>query len=58
MARILHDGRTYRPYEYDSEEEFERAVVNHSHEVFGPDTVYFGIKKRLENENVLTIPDG
>ena len=23
MARILHDGRTYHPYEYESEEEFE-----------------------------------
>jgi hypothetical protein len=58
MARILHDERTYRPYEYDSEEEFEKAVVDHSREIFGPDTVYFDIKKRLENENVLTIPDG
>ncbi|MBB4070575.1 hypothetical protein GGQ18_003190 [Salinibacter ruber] len=58
MARILHDGRTYHPYEYDSEEEFEEAVIGHSHEIFGPDTVYFDIKKRLENENVLTIPDG
>jgi hypothetical protein len=58
MARILHDGRTYRPYEYDSEEEFEEAVVGHSREIFGPNSVYFDIKKRLENENVLTIPDG
>lgn len=58
MARILHDGRTYRPYEYDTEEEFEAAVVSHSHEIFGPNSVYFDIKKRLENENVLTIPDG
>jgi hypothetical protein len=58
MARILHDGRTYHPYEYDSEEEFERAVVQHSREIFGPNTAYFDIKRRLGNENVLTIPDG
>ena len=58
MARILHKGRTYRPYGYDSEEEFEQAVVDHSREIFGPDSVYFDIKKRLKNENVLTIPDG
>lgn len=58
MARILHDDRTYRPYEYDSEEEFERAVIDHSREIFGPDSIYFDIKKRLGNENVLTIPDG
>ena len=58
MARILHGGSTYRPYEYGSEEEFEQAVIEHSREIFGPDSVYFDIKKRLGNENVLTIPDG
>jgi hypothetical protein len=58
MARILHGGSTYRPYEYGSEEEFEQAVIEQSREIFGPDSVYFDIKKRLGNENVLTIPDG
>jgi len=58
MARILHREKTYVPYDYDSEAEFERAVVDHSQGLFGPDSVYFDIKKRLGNENILTIPDG
>ena len=58
MALILHDGTTYEPHEYELEEDFERTVVAHSRDIFGEKTIYLDLKKRLENENVLTIPDG
>jgi hypothetical protein len=58
MPHILFGGRTFRPFEYELEADFERAVVDHCTDIFGAETVYFDIKKRLGNQNVLTIPDG
>ena len=58
MPHILFDGRTFRPFEYELEADFEAAVVDHCTDIFGVETVYFDIKKRLGNQNVLTIPDG
>lgn len=58
MPHILFDDRTFRPFEYELEADFERAVVGHCNDIFGAETVYFDIKRRLGNQNVLTIPDG
>jgi len=40
MPHILFDNRTFRPFEYELEAEFERAVVVHCSGIFGAKTVY------------------
>jgi len=58
MDRISYRGKVFKFYEYSKESEFERDVIEHSKEIFGPKSVYIDIKKKIENDNILTIPDG
>ncbi len=37
---LLKDGVKYLPYEYDSEEELEKMVVEHHTEIFGKDALF------------------
>lgn len=58
MENVLIEKKVYRQHLWDSKEEFEKEVISHSRELFGEDSIYINIKKRLEKEDVLSIPDG
>ena len=45
-------------YEYSREDEFEKTISQHSNEIFGPKTLYIDVKKRIGDNNILSIPDG
>ena len=57
MERIISDNKTYSYYEYRLEADFEKVIVEKSRQIFGANTVYIDIKKRIGNE-IITIPDG
>ncbi len=55
---VTRDG-TYHLYNYKNENELERMVVEHSCEIFGKDTVYFDLKRKISSKSGFgTIPDG
>lgn len=37
---------------------FKKDVIEHAKEIFGPKSVYIDIKKKLQNNNIIVIPDG
>ncbi len=56
---ILLDGVRYLRFTPETEAEFERMVVEHASEIFGKDTIYLDIKKKIKTEwGQGTIPDG
>ena len=57
MERLISDNKTYSYYEYRLEADFEKVIVEKSRQIFGANTVYIDIKKRIGNE-IITIPDG
>lgn len=58
MDRIISNNKIYTLYEYSSESEFEKKIIEYSNEIFSVKSVYIDIKKRIANDNILTIPDG
>ena len=58
MEHIAYNGRLFTSHEYSQEKEFEEQVVNHGLEIFGPHALYVDIKKRIGEDNILSIPDG
>ncbi|MGE5604854.1 MAG: hypothetical protein ACM3YE_04090 [Bacteroidota bacterium] len=58
MDRLCYNGKIFELYEYPSEEEFEKAIIEHSREIFGPKSVYLDIKKKIGEDKILSIPDG
>ncbi|MFV1977106.1 MAG: DUF5655 domain-containing protein [Candidatus Scalindua sp.] len=55
---VTRDG-TYHLYKYKNENDLERMVVEHSCEIFGKDTVYFDLKRKIISKSGRgTIPDG
>lgn len=58
MQKIIHNNLVYSPYEYDSEAEFEKDVIDFSDKIFGKDSIYLDVKKKISNNNIATIPDG
>lgn len=58
MDRIIFQDKIYTFYEYSKEEDFETNVVKHSQDIFGPKSIYLDVKKRIGEDNILTIPDG
>ncbi len=57
MERLITENKTYKYYEYNKETEFEKVIVDNSHHIFGKNTVYIDIKKKI-GDNIVTIPDG
>jgi len=57
MERLITENKTYKYYEYNKEIEFEKVIVDNSHHIFGKNTVYIDIKKKI-GDNIVTIPDG
>jgi predicted transport protein len=55
---VTKDG-VYQLYKYQNENELERMVVEHAIEIFGKDTVYFDLKRKISSKGGFgTIPDG
>jgi hypothetical protein len=57
MERLISDNKTYRYYEYTLGNEFEQIIVQKSKQIFGSNTVYIDIKKKI-GDAIVTIPDG
>ncbi|MBI5371273.1 MAG: hypothetical protein HZA79_04510 [Sphingobacteriales bacterium] len=57
MERILNNNLTYSYYEYPSEKEFEQVIVQQAPHIFGSQSIYIDIKKRI-GDSIITIPDG
>ena len=57
MERILNNNLTYSYYEYPSEKEFEQVIVQQASHIFGSQSIYIDIKKRI-GDSIITIPDG
>jgi len=60
MTNILIKKRKFDFLDYDSEAEFEEAVIEHSRSLFGADTFYIDIKRRVgkASSHNKGIPDG
>ena len=54
MYKIITAQGILEPYKYSKENEFEQEVIRNKHAVFGEESIYFPIKKKIGN----TIPDG
>lgn len=60
MANILSNSKKYTLFTFDSEQEFEKTVIDNKIHLFGPDATYIDIKKLQGQENAHSrgIPDG
>lgn len=58
MEKIVVNNELYNYYEFPKEEEFESKIVEFSKQIFGRDTIYFDIKKKMKNGKIGSIPDG
>ena len=47
MPKILFESRIYQLSDFADEAELERTVVKFSESIFGENTVYFDIKKKV-----------
>lgn len=57
MERLLSNRVAYQYHEYANESEFERVVVEQHKHIFGENTIYIDIKKRI-GDSIMSIPDG
>lgn len=57
MEKLLQNNKVYSYYEYPLEKEFEQIIVEKSAQIFGKNSIYIDIKKRI-GDSILTIPDG
>ncbi len=57
MERILSNGFVYSYHEYGLEKDFEQAIVQNAVHIFGSQSIYIDIKKRI-GDSIITIPDG
>jgi hypothetical protein len=49
---------SYQRHIYATEADFEKDVVAQAACIFGPDALYFDLKKRLKGKEIIGIPDG
>ncbi len=54
---LLPNGTVSRPFSYEREDQFESDVVNLADQIFGPNSIYLDVKKKMGND-IVTIPDG
>ncbi len=57
MERLISENKTYKYYEYSLENDFEKVIIDNAKQIFGANTVYIDIKKKI-GDNIVTIPDG
>ncbi len=60
MAHILSNGIKYELLDFETEQEFEEAVVANSNHLFGANSVYIDLKRKMGSSNNYHkgIPDG
>lgn len=58
MEQIIYNNKSFALHEYSDEKEFEQHVIKQANEIFGPRALYIDIKKKIGNDNIVTIPDG
>ncbi|MFC2166896.1 hypothetical protein ACFLQZ_02915 [Acidobacteriota bacterium] len=58
MERLVYGDKLFTQYEYVNESEFEELIIENADEIFGKNSVYIDIKKKIGQDNILTIPDG
>ncbi len=55
---ILND-EVYRPYSYKREEELEKLAVEHTEKLFGKNTHFFNVKRKIVSKSGIgSTPDG
>lgn len=57
MARIIIKNNEYSLYDFDSEAEFEKAVIENQKYLFGKDSIYVDVKRLIGHGNNRGIPD-
>ena len=57
MARIILHNKEYSLYDFDNEVEFEKAVIENQKYLFGKDSIYVDVKRRIGRDNHRSIPD-
>jgi hypothetical protein len=57
MARIIFKNSEYSLYDFANEDEFEKAVIKNQRYLFGNDSVYIDVKRRIGRNDHLGIPD-
>jgi predicted transport protein len=59
IALIVSEDRKYQFYSFKSEKELEDIASKHTKDIFGDDTIYLDIKKKVTSaEGISGIPDG
>ena len=58
MDRLIQQDTIFAQYEYSQESEFEKEIIAHSKAIFGANSLYVDVKKRISNDSIVTIPDG
>jgi len=58
MEKLIFEDKIFDEFQYSAEEDFEKDVIKHSKEIFGSNSLYIDIKKRIGEDNILSIPDG
>ena len=60
MPKILFNSRLHELVDFVNEEELERTVVNFSDTIFGDNTVYFDVKRKVKSKKgqLGAVPDG
>jgi len=57
METLLFKNVLYQYYEYSLEKEFEQVIIEQASHIFGLQSIYIDIKKRI-GDSIITIPDG
>lgn len=57
MEKVLYKDVSYSYYAYPTEKEFEQVIVQQAPHIFGSQSIYIDIKKRI-GDSIITIPDG
>jgi len=58
MELLKVDDKLYSQYEYTKEAEFEKRIIEYSNDIFGVNSLYIDIKKKIGEDKIVTIPDG
>lgn len=57
MNILISGDKTFALYQYSKEREFEEQIIRHSQNIFGSNSYYIDVKKKIRKDNVETIPD-
>jgi len=58
MPKLVYGDKHFTPHDYETEKDFELEVVRHAKAIFGLESLYVDVKKRIGEDNIVTIPDG